>query len=329
MEKFMHLSKLLIAPAALLGLVSFSQFAAAQATRTWVSGVGDDVNPCSRTAPCKTFAGAISKTAAGGEIDCLDPGGYGTVTITKSITIDCGGTIGSTLNSGGINGFVLNDSATASPGTIVVTLRNLQVNGAGSTPGLNGIRFISGNSLTVDNVFIENQQNGNGIHIENQTGNVRVAINNTKIVNTGNGTVGAGIQINPKGNGSAEVSINNTQLIRNTVGVRADTTNTTGSIDIVISNSAAKYNRFHGFVAIGGAAGKARMFLDGVVSSNNDGEGVRVANANGNVRIGRSTVAYNTTGIALVGGGLIRSYGDNFINGNADDGPAPPIDAPK
>ena len=65
----------------------FAAGAQAQATRTWVSGVGDDVNPCSRTAPCKTFAGAISKTANGGEIDCLDPGGYGTLTITKSITV--------------------------------------------------------------------------------------------------------------------------------------------------------------------------------------------------------------------------------------------------
>ena len=76
------------------------QPAEAQATRTWVSGVGDDANPCSRTAPCKTFAGAISKTAAGGEINCLDPGGFGAVTITKSMTIDCTGTFGSTLNSG-------------------------------------------------------------------------------------------------------------------------------------------------------------------------------------------------------------------------------------
>ena len=66
-----------------------------QASRTWVSGVGDDANPCSRTAPCKTFAGAISKTAAQGEINCLDPGGFGAVTITKAITIDCVGTLGS------------------------------------------------------------------------------------------------------------------------------------------------------------------------------------------------------------------------------------------
>src|SRR5688572_33130134 len=78
-----------------------------QATRTWVSGVGDDVNPCSRTAPCKTLAGAISKTATGGEISILDPGGFGAVTITKSITIDGGGIIGSILSSG-TNGIVVN-----------------------------------------------------------------------------------------------------------------------------------------------------------------------------------------------------------------------------
>ena len=74
--------------------------AQAQASRTWVSGVGDDVNPCSRTAPCKTFAGAISKTAAGGEINCLDPAGYGALTITKAITIECNGTFGSVLVAG-------------------------------------------------------------------------------------------------------------------------------------------------------------------------------------------------------------------------------------
>ena len=83
----------------------------AQATRTWVSGVGDDVNPCSRTAPCKTFAGAISKTAASGEINCLDPGGFGAVTITKSITIDCTGTLGGIL-AASTNGVNVNDSAT-------------------------------------------------------------------------------------------------------------------------------------------------------------------------------------------------------------------------
>src|SRR6188508_379392 len=86
--------------ALLAGLAFTAAPAQAQATRTWVSGVGDDANPCSRTAPCKTFAGAISKTAAAGEINCLDPGGFGAVTITKSISIDCTGTFGSVLVSG-------------------------------------------------------------------------------------------------------------------------------------------------------------------------------------------------------------------------------------
>src|SRR5215510_5996234 len=97
----------------------------AQATRTWVSGVGDDANPCSRTAPCKTFAGAISKTAIGGFINVLDPGGVGTVTITKSITIDgSGGSIAVVLPSGGINGVIINNA------TGLVHRRNLSIESA-------------------------------------------------------------------------------------------------------------------------------------------------------------------------------------------------------
>src|SRR4051812_11174556 len=135
--------------------LAFASLAQAQATRTWVSGVGDDVNPCSRTAPCKTFAGAISKTAAGGEIDCLDPGGFGAVTATKSITIDGtnGAGFGSILASG-TNGVNVNDSATATPGTIVVTLRRLSINGAGSVLGVNGINISSGLKVNVHECVI-------------------------------------------------------------------------------------------------------------------------------------------------------------------------------
>src|SRR5207244_7083968 len=132
----------LVLAAAALGLtVAMTAPAQAQATRTWVSGVGDDVNPCSRTAPCKTFAGAISKTAAGGEISCLDPGGFGTVTITKSIVIDCDYTEGGVLGAG-TNGINVNDSTTATPGTIVVYLRGLDIEGTGPSgisPGVMGI----------------------------------------------------------------------------------------------------------------------------------------------------------------------------------------------
>src|SRR5688500_11535540 len=105
-----RISTTLALAGAMAALFSYAAPAQAQATRTWVSGVGDDVNPCSRTAPCKTFAGAISKTATNGEINCLDPGGFGAVNITKSITIDCKNTHGSILNSG-TTGVIVNLAA--------------------------------------------------------------------------------------------------------------------------------------------------------------------------------------------------------------------------
>src|SRR5689334_13850946 len=135
----------------------FTAPAHAQATRTWVSGVGDDANPCSRTAPCKTWAGAISKTAPGGEIDALDPGGFGAVTITKSITIDGGGgQVASTLASA-VNGIVIQAAATD-----FITIRNLRINGAGTTLGVNGIRVTAAAQVTIDNCDIFEFSN-NGI----------------------------------------------------------------------------------------------------------------------------------------------------------------------
>src|SRR5437762_13183355 len=119
--------------------------AQAQATRTWVSGVGDDANPCSRTAPCKTFAGAISKTAVAGEIDTLDPGGFGAVTITKSMTIDGTSGLAGVLVSGG-NGLVINASGA------VVILRNLDINGVGT--GGSGTYIVAAGDVRIENCKI-------------------------------------------------------------------------------------------------------------------------------------------------------------------------------
>ena len=142
--------------------------ASAQATRTWVSGVGDDANPCSRTAPCKTFAGAISKTAASGEINALDPGGYGAVTITKSITIDGGGQIAGVLVSG-TNGIVINAA-----NTDVVTLRRIQIDGLGS--GLDGVHVILAKQVNIEDAEIFGFT-GAGVAVTGTmtAGNVRVA----------------------------------------------------------------------------------------------------------------------------------------------------------
>src|SRR5712671_191012 len=119
--------------------------ASAQATRTWVSGVGDDANPCSRTAPCKTFAGAISKTAAAGEINCIDPGGFGAVTITKSMTIDCSEVFASVLVSG-TNGIVISGAG------IKVILRNLDIQGVNT--GINGISILNAAEVVIDHCRI-------------------------------------------------------------------------------------------------------------------------------------------------------------------------------
>ena len=131
-------------------LIAAASIANAQASRTWVSGVGDDANPCSRTAPCKTFAGAISKTATNGEISCLDPGGYGAVTITKSITIECTGTLGSIL-AAQVNGIVINipDTDTRQ----AVRIRGVEINGVGN--GLNGIRITSPTSVVIENSALD------------------------------------------------------------------------------------------------------------------------------------------------------------------------------
>jgi hypothetical protein len=182
--------------------------AQAQATRTWVSGVGDDANPCSRTAPCKTWAGAIAKTVAGGEIDNLDAGGFGGLTITKSIVLDGGGgAVASTL-VGGTNGIVV-----AAGATDIVVIRNIRFagiygNGTTSSPGLSGLVFSSGKAMIIDNCDITGFS-VNGISV---TGNGYVAVNNTRIENVAN----AGISVTAS---SAQVEVDNSRFYSTKFGV--------------------------------------------------------------------------------------------------------------
>ena len=150
--------------------------AAAQATRTWVSGVGDDVNPCSRTAPCKTFAGAISKTAAGGEINCLDSAGFGGVTITKSLTIRCVGTIGGALVSG-TNGITVNAGSAGRVSLIGLDIEGLNL--TTSSPGLSGVNVLSGFDVLIEDCRIHGF-NTAGVTV-NTTTTSRVTIRSSTI----------------------------------------------------------------------------------------------------------------------------------------------------
>ena len=205
-----------VAVAAVFALVPAS--ASAQATRTWVSGVGDDVNPCSRTAPCKTFAGAISKTADSGEISVLDPGGFGAVTITKGITIDGGGITGSVLASS-VNGVIVNTTI----GDRDVVLRNLSINGAGpgSTTcgtGLNGVRILRARNVTLEDVTI-NEFTQSGVAVENAAGLLapNVLLNRVDIRNTCQN----GVNVAPAVGTTANVLLRDTTISQTGNGVRA------------------------------------------------------------------------------------------------------------
>jgi hypothetical protein len=203
--------------------------ASAQATRTWVSGVGDDVNPCSRTAPCKTFAGAISKTAAGGEISVLDPGGYGGVTITKSITISGVGENASIL----VN--LTNAINIAAGANDVVTLNNLQLNGF--TGGLVGIRFATGKALVVNDVRVFGFDTG----IQTFAGNTTIA--HSSFSNN------RAFAIRAMSNST--ISVEDTMIVSNNVAVQAD-----GTGQVRLSNNSV-YNNLTGFGCGGGTLASA------------------------------------------------------------------------
>jgi hypothetical protein len=273
----------------------------AQATRTWVSGLGDDANPCSRTAPCKTFAGAISKTATGGEISVQDPGGYGAVTITKAITINGEGTHASILSSG-VNGVIVNAGAND-----VVILRNLIINGAGVTLGTNGINFLAGGELHVENVTILDYSQ-HGINFTPASASA-LFVHNTSIRNV---TTGA-IMIKPGVSGTAVAALNNLRMDGNGRGLRAEDGST-----VIVRNSHAAGNSANGFVAIS-TAGTPRaiaMTLENVVSSGNGATGVYAGGPQTIVRLSNTTITNNADGLQMANGGASHSFGNNRISAN-------------
>jgi hypothetical protein len=292
----------------------------AQATRTWVSGVGDDVNPCSRTAPCKTFAGAISKTAAGGEINCLDPAGFGAVTITKSITIDCTGTLGGILASS-TTGVLVNGA-----GAIVV-LRALEINGGPpNLPGVNGIRFLQGASLTVEDSTIYNflsaSPNGHGILVNPTSGNLRLTVTNTVINNNGTAVSGGGIAVLATGSSTVQVNLRNVQLVNNpNIGFRVDTTGNTGTgIIASIENSqiSGSTTGMSFFTPGGAALAQFNMFNSTI--ANNTSFGIIANGPTVTGRMGNNTITNSGFAVQLSNSATVNTFGNNNVIGNSHNG---------
>jgi hypothetical protein len=281
------------------------------ATRTWVSGVGDDANPGSRTAPCKTFAGAISKTDPKGEINVVDPGGFGAITITRSITIDGAGTFASIL-AAGITGININ----AQPAD-VVTLRNLSINGAGT--GIHGIHFIAGGALHIDNCVIFGFLQ-KGIFFEPNTG-TRLCVNDTIIRGNNDPTNGGAALIKPGAAGSVSATFDGVRLERNLFGIVANDRAT-----VAIRNSVVTGCGSSGLAATAAAA-LATIDVDScMLVENNTGASSNGAQAR--VRLSNVTIMNNTIGVTAVSGGVILSFINNRIVANTTDG-APTSTSPQ
>ena len=281
----------------------------AQSTRTWVSGNGSDSDPCSRFLPCKTFAGALLKTSINGEISCVDGGGYGSVTINKSVTIDCTGTYASILAGGAAatTGVTVNIAASADDPHRSVRIRGLSINGtgavgtAGTRTGLDGIRVVQASSvfvedvvigeftqhgvevaasatvnLTLDNVLIRNA-NLSGVTLATSGGQVVASLNNVRVDGTPLGVSAAGL---------TRANMRNVTLAHNAVGLRTSNADNIVNVDNM----------------------KVSFSTAGVQSS-----------AGSTIRVANSTITQNVTGL-FPNGGSIVSMADNSLTGNTTDG---------
>jgi hypothetical protein len=295
---------------ALMGLgllLALGAAANAQATRTWVSSVGNDADPCSRTAPCKTFAGAISKTIAGGIINVIDNGAYGVLTITKAITVQSEDTFAGVLSSG-TTGFIITAGASDS-----VILRGLSIDGQGT--GIDGIRFNSGLSLTVENCEI-NRVTQKGIKFI-PSGASQLYVKNTVIRNN-NFASGAGILIQPGAAGSAQVVLDHVQIERNAVGIEADDRSKVSIRDSEVSRNSG--DGIRAVSTVGGANNSVINVVSTLVTFNT-GSGVEADGVGAVLRIADTSIFNNGgTGISPVNGGVVNSFGNNNNAGNTPDG---------
>lgn len=288
------MKRVLILSVLTLGITTLAH---AQATRTWVSGVGDDANPCSRTAPCKTFAGAISKTASPGIINCLDPGGFGAVTITKSITIDCTGTYGSVLASG-TQGIVINALTTDK-----IVLRAIDINGAGTTLGTNGVNIIQAGGVNLHTVNIASFS-GAGVETSNTSNSISVIISDSQILNIG----AQGVLANSTTPGVGTFMIDRTHISR-----------CNNAVDVAQSNYASISNSYldqstQGLL-VEQTGGSAAVEGTSIVHNSN-GIFAGLSTFTPTVRLSRCLITNNTTN-AITGTGTTKCFGNNVIDGNS------------
>jgi hypothetical protein len=300
-------------------LVAFLLFltgGAAQATisHTWVSSTGNDANACTRSAPCATFAGALAKTTAGGEIDVADASDYGPVTITKAVSIEAVGVLATIQVTSG-------NAVTISAGVSdTVVLRGLTLDGQGTAA--DGINFTKGGALYVENCRIHHFTTGlDFIPIFTSPSDTsKLFVTDTIVRNNGSGSTGGGVLIQSNG-GVPIASIDGLRAENNVCGVK-----TVDAAIVTIRNSVAANNGFSGFSAVQNSQ-PADVLIESSLSAHNGTNGVVAADLGPPpgfifpvIRLSNVTVFNNATGLATSGMGKIISFGNNKVDGNITNG---------
>jgi hypothetical protein len=282
----------------------------AQAQRVFVAATGSDSNPCSFASPCRSFQHAHDAAPAGGEIDVLDPAGYGALTITKAISIQAHGYAG--ISSSGVAAITINAGATDK-----VNLRGLLIDGLGI--GNEGIVLNTGGSLLVQDCMVRNFTSY-GIAAF-PTGSSELVITNT-VVSDVTTTGASAISIQPQGSAiTTKVALNHVEMDQNDFGITIGSTKV-GTIDVTIVNSLIANNAGEGISVFLAGATVSVMVRDSTITNNSTGVDAQVSNST--IRLAHSTITANSTGWITSSGGVVNSYGDNNIDNNAAGNTAPP-----
>ncbi|HKO57392.1 MAG TPA: right-handed parallel beta-helix repeat-containing protein [Thermoanaerobaculia bacterium] len=282
-----------------LAIVLLATSASAQATRTWVSGVGADDNPCSRTAPCKTFAGAHSKTAKNGIINAVDPGGFGAVTVGKSLTID-GGPFHAGLLASGTTGVIINITDFVADPLATVILRNLDIEGA--VTGNRGVRILSAKKVIIENCRIFNFRGspGTGVDVLTSVANVQIVLRNTTISNN----LAQGVLVSGAAGNPTQLVMENSTVVQN----GASAVDLLANAKATVSFSELSQNGSAGLFAEAGSTDAdisfTRMQFNIIGVSSLNGAVVRLFN---------SQITHNNTSVSAAG---VQSHGNNSVIGN-------------
>ena len=275
---------------------------------SYVSSVGTGA-ACTLTAPCLDFGLAQAATVPNGEIHCLDSGNIGGATITKSITIDCAGFA------------TVTDFIIVNAPAIIVTIRNLTVSGVSGFS--TGIQFQDGAALLVENCVLENYNfnaNSAGIRFQPSATSTKLVVTNTVFRNNGSGSTGGGIVVKPQSGGSAQVVLDRVSIDKNVFGIVADGTGSIVGINMTITDSVTSGNLNDGIVATTPSGGAPIGVMVTDTKTVNNGFGIRSIGPNVTVRVDRSKIIGNSTGLSFSNGGGLLTFGNNAVQANGING---------